>query len=157
MLSYSIAKATLIADQLRRLSTQHPHQLAGQLSNLAFWMTEAAAAIAVIHDYRARFRKLRDAQVAWVRSRDVKVPFYCPVCQGECEFSPGTLDGPHRIPSEELNAASDEVRRAAAQLLLRLNRSGLIVSSELHRYANDLELPIEPEDLRGDTDEPGPV
>jgi hypothetical protein len=152
-MSYSIAKATLIADQLKRLATQHPHQVAGQLSNLPFWMAEAAAAIAVIKDYPARFRKLRDAQVAWVRSRDVRVPFHCPVCQGECEFSPATPELPHRIPSEELTAAHDEVRRAAARLLLRFYRSGLMIPSELQHYASDLELPIEPEDLRGDADD----
>ncbi|HZL93499.1 MAG TPA: hypothetical protein VFB99_07645, partial [Vicinamibacterales bacterium] len=83
-MSYSTQKAVLIADQLRRPSTQHTHQLAGQLSNLEFWIREAGAAIAVIQDYPARFRRLRDAQVAWVRSRDVKLPFYCPICKGEC-------------------------------------------------------------------------
>jgi hypothetical protein len=153
-MSYSITKAALIADQLSRLSTQHAHQLAGQLSNLAFWMGEAAAAIAVINDYPARFRRLRDAQVAWVSSRDVRLPFFCPVCQGECEFSPGTPQAPHRIPSEELAAARNQVRRAAAQLLLRLNRASLIAQSELERYSNELELPIEPEDLSGGVEEP---
>jgi hypothetical protein len=153
-MSYSITKAALIADQLSRLSTQHVHQLAGQLSNLAFWMAEAAAALAVIDDYPTRFRRLRDAQVAWVSSRDVKVPFYCPVCQGECEFSPATPEPPHRIPSEELSVARDRVKRAAAQLLLRFQRASLIALSELDRYAKELELPIEPEDLRGDVDEP---
>jgi hypothetical protein len=148
-MSYSIAKAALIADQLSRLSTQHAHQLAGQLSNLTFWMAEAAAAVAVIDDYPARFRRLRDAQVAWVKSRDVKVPIYCPVCRGECEFSPATPAAPQRIPSEELSAARDQVRRAAAQLLLRLHRASLLELSELERYAEELELPIEPEDLRG--------
>lgn len=146
-MSYSTEKAALIADQLRRLATQHPHQLAGQLSNLEFWMAEAAAAIAVIGDYPARFRRLRDAQVAWVSSRDVKVRFYCPACQGECEFSPGTPSAPHRISSQQMDAARDDVRRAAAQLLLRLYQSGLLASSELDRHVNALELPIESEDL----------
>jgi len=150
-MSYSTAKAALIADQLRRLSTQHPHQLAGQLSNLEFWMGEAAAAIAVIRDYPARFRRLRDAQVAWVRSRDVKVSFFCPICKGECEFGPQTPNAPHRISSDEMDAARDDVRRAAAELLLRLYRSGLLASSELDRYTSALELPIEPEDLGAGT------
>lgn len=149
-MSYSTEKAALIAEQLRRLATQHPHQLAGQLSNLEFWMSEAAAAIAVIRDYPVRFRRLRDAQVAWVSERDVKVPFYCPICQGECEFSPGTPNAPHRISSQVMDAAQDDVRGAATQLLLRLYRSGLLTSPDLHRYASALALPIEPEDLRGE-------
>jgi hypothetical protein len=153
-MSYSIAKAALIAEQLSQLSTQHVHQLAGQSSNLAFWMAEAAAAISVIDDYPARFRRLRDAQVGWVRSRDVRIPFHCPVCQGECEFSPGTPKPPHRIASEDLSVSRDEVRRAATQLLVRLHRARLIELSELDRYAKELELPIESEDLREELDAP---
>jgi len=152
-MSYSIAKAALIADQLSRLSTQHAHQLAGQASNLAFWMAEAAAAIAVIDDYPARFRRLRDAQVAWVSAKNVRVPHYCPVCQGECEFSPSTPEPPHRIPSQEFSAARAQVRAAAAQLLLRLHRATLLEASELARYVRELDLPIEPEDLRVNADE----
>ena len=150
---YSIAKATLIADQLERLATQHPHQLAGQLSNLAFWMAEARAAIAVIDDYPARFRRLHDAQVAWVRERDVKVPYYCPICKGECEFSPQTPVAPRRTPSEELDGARTRVKRGAAQLLVRLYRARLIRESEVRQYSDSLDLPIEAEDLQGELDD----
>jgi hypothetical protein len=147
-LSYSIAKAALIADQLERLSTQHPHQLAGQLSNLAFWMAEAAAAIAVIDDYPARFRRLHDAQVAWVRERNSRVSFYCPICEGECEFSPQTPAAPRRTPSEELDVARRRVKQGATRLLLRLYGARFIRESELRQYSDSLELPIEPEDLQ---------
>ena len=51
-----------------------------------------------------------------------------------------------------MDSARDDVRRAATQFLLRLYRSGLLASSELRRYASDLELPIEPEDLHGEDD-----
>lgn len=143
-MSYSIAKAKLVADQLSRLATQHAHQLAGQLSNLEFWMVEAASAIAVIDDYPARFRKLRDAQVAWVRSRDVKVPFFCPLCQGECEFSPATPGAPQRIPCG---------RPPPSCCCVFIGRA-FFHQSDLNRHASDLELPIEPEDLREDTNKP---
>lgn len=145
---YSIAKAALIAEQLARLSTQHPHQLAGQLSNLGFWMAETAAALAVIDDYPARFRKLHDAQVTWVRERNVKVPFYCHICQGTCEFSPETPSAPYRTRSEDLETARTDLKRAAAGLLLRLYGSAFITEQELRQHADPLELPIEPEDLR---------
>jgi hypothetical protein len=53
--SYSIQRANLIADQLERLATQNTHQLAGQVANLDFWVSEAVAAISTIDDYPVRF------------------------------------------------------------------------------------------------------
>jgi len=148
--SYSIERAAHIADQLERLATQHTHQLAGQVSNLEFWMDEAARAIAVIDDYPARFRRLHDAQVSWVRSQDTRVPAYCPICRGACEFSPFTPDPPRRTASEQLTAARSNVRRAAIRFLLRLYRADFVSEQRLRDYADRLELPIEPEDLRPD-------
>jgi hypothetical protein len=63
-MSYSIKRATLIADQLERLATQNAHQLAGQFGNLDFWISEAVGAIRVLNEYPERFRSLRDGQVA---------------------------------------------------------------------------------------------
>src|SRR5262245_33149251 len=67
VLSYSIQRAGLIAEQLERLATQHAHQLAGQVANLAFWISEAVGAISILDDYAARFLALRNAQVGWVK------------------------------------------------------------------------------------------
>lgn len=145
--AYTLAKATLIGDQLARLATQHPHQLAGQLSNLDFWMQEAAAAVAVIDDYAARFRKLRDSQVAWVRARDLKVTLHCRICRGPCAFAAHTPEAPRRIPAEQLVVARNHVKLSAARLLLRLHRGGLLSESELRSQAAVLELRIQPEDL----------
>lgn len=66
-MSYSIKRASLITDQLERLATQNAHQLAGQFSNLDFWIAEGVDAIRVINEYPQRFRRLREAQVAWVK------------------------------------------------------------------------------------------
>lgn len=152
--SYSIAKAKLIADQLARLATQHPHQLAGELSNLDFWMAEAAAAVAVIDDYPTRFRRLRDSQVAWVRARDLKIPLYCPICGGKCVFEAHAPAAPRKIPSEELAIARNHIKLSAARLLIRLHRGGLIDESELRRYAEPLAIRIQPEDFRERHDDP---
>lgn len=151
--SYTIARAKLIADQLAKLATQHPHQLAGELSNLDFWMTEAASAVAIINDYATRFRRLRDSQVAWVRARDLKIPLYCPICHGKCLFEAHAPAAPRRIPSEELAIARNHVKLSAARLLIRLHRGGLINESELRRHADRLDVRIPPEDLRERHDE----
>ena len=84
-MSYSIKRAILIADQLERLATQNAHQLAGQVANLAFWISEAVHAISTIDDYPVRFRRLRDAQVGWVKAHGTKICGYCPHYGGACE------------------------------------------------------------------------
>lgn len=145
-MSYSISKAKLIADQLNRLATQHMHQLAGQYSNLDFWMNEAEQALAVIDHYPERFRKLRDAQVSWVRAHDTRVSVYCEICGGGCEFGPNTPDAPHRISSEDLGTARDGVRSAVTRYLLRLFRADVLSESNLLGFTRRLNLPIEPED-----------
>ena len=75
--SYSTRRAALVADQLERLATQNAHQLAGQVSNLAFWIAQATAAIRTIDDYPARFRRLRPGRLgpgAWHESVRVLSP-----------------------------------------------------------------------------------
>jgi hypothetical protein len=145
-MSYSTSKAALIAEQLERLATQHMHQLAGQFPNLEFWMAEAEQALFVVSDYPQRFKKLRDAQVSWVQTHDTRLSVYCEICGGACEFGPRTPEAPRRIPSDELTAAGDGVRRGASRYLLRLYRAKLITESDLLQHRNRLDLPIEPED-----------
>jgi hypothetical protein len=145
-MSYSISRATLIAQQLERLATQNAYQLAGQLPNLDFWMQEAEHALATLQDYPDRFRKLRDAQVAWVRAHGTTVSEYCPLCGGTCEFGPKPPDPPHRIRSEEIDEARKLVRLGATRYLVRLYRAGFVNQSDLLRYADRLALPLEPED-----------
>jgi len=52
--------------------------------------------------------------------------WYCPICRGACEFGPQTPDRPHRVPSEELKAARDAVRRAVRLFLVRLFKAGFL-------------------------------
>jgi hypothetical protein len=155
-MSYSISKAKLIADQLDRLASQHLHQLAGQHSNLDFWMHEAEQAIAVLDHYGDRFRKLRDAQVSWIRAHDTRVSVYCEICGGGCEFGPSTPDGPHRTPTEDLGKARESVRRAVTRYLLRLFRSGMLSESDLLGFSRRLDLPIEHEDYSSPPRDPDP-
>jgi hypothetical protein len=149
---YSIAAASLIADQLERLATQHVHQLAGQSSNLEFWIAEAAHAIAVLDGYPKRFRNLHDAQVSWVRSHATVVTVHCPQCRGPCEFGPVTPSAPKRTPSEEIAAATDGVRRASSRFLLRLFHASLLSEGELRAHVDALGIFLEPEDLARPSD-----
>ena len=147
-MSYSIKRATLIADQLERLATQNAHQLAGQRSNLDFWIAEATDAIRVVDEYPRRFRLLRDAQVAWVKAHGTKVSGYCPICGGACEFDPRTPEPPHRISAEEISAARAAVRTAGRRYALRLYRAHLLDEDAVRRVCHQLDIEVEQEDLQ---------
>jgi hypothetical protein len=146
---YSIARAELIADQMGRFATEHLHQLAGHHANLEFWLAEAASAVRAVDEYQQRFKRMRDAQLAWVGENDTKLPRYCPICRGACEFGPETPGRPHRVPSEELAATRDVVRRAVRQFLVRLFKAGFVSDEEVRRGAHIVGASIEHEDLEG--------
>ena len=160
-MSYSIKRATLIAEHLERLATQNAHQLAGQFANLDFWIAEAADAIRVMEQYPVRFRRLRDAQVAWVRAHDTKVSGYCLICGGVCEFDPRTPDPPLRIRSEELADARTVLQRAGRAYLLRLYRAHLLEKDAVQRVCDQLDIGVEEDDFHRvapppDDDQPTP-
>jgi hypothetical protein len=146
-MAYSIERAGLIAAQLEKFAHAQVHQIAGQLANLDFWLDEAAAALRVLDDYQARFRALRDAQVAWVKRHGTMVSDYCPHCDGGCEFGPRPPDPPRRIPSEDLDGARLQVRRAAYRLLLRYHRVRLLTEAEVQAACDRLGVTLEREDL----------
>jgi hypothetical protein len=146
-MAYSSKRAALIADQLDRLATQNAHQVAGQLANLDFWIAEAVDALRVIEEYPARFRRLREAQVAWVKAHGTKVSGYCPICGGGCEFGPQTPEPPHRTPAEDLIDARDALRRAMRRYLLRLHRMHLRDATAVRQACHAVGIGVEAEDL----------
>lgn len=146
-MSYSIKRAGLIADQLERLATQNVHQLAGQSANLAFWISEAVTAIAAIDQYPTRFRLLRDAQLEWVEAHGTKVSGYCAQCGGACELGPSTPAPPQRIPSEDLDAARELIRRGARRYLLRLYHAHFMDEQALRRACAEVGVGLEVEDF----------
>lgn len=146
-MAYSIKRAGLIADQLERLATQSAHQLAGQVSNVAFWISEAIGAISVLDEYPGRFRRLRDAQVGWVKAHGTKISGYCAHCGGPCELGPDTPAPPQRIPSQDVEAAREGVQRAARRYLLRLYRAHLLNEDAVRRASGEIGAGVEPEDF----------
>ena|SRR5690349_11261304 len=150
-MSYSIERANLIADQLERLATQNLHQLAGQVANLAFWVSEAVGAVSTIDDYPARFRRLREAQVGWVKAHGTRVSGYCRICGGACELGPTTPEPPRRIHAEDLEAARQGVRQAARRYLLRLYRAHLLDEDAVRRACREIGAAVETEDFERDS------
>ena len=146
-MAYSIDRAALIADQLERFAHSNAHQLAGHVANLEFWLDEAVHALRTIDDYPGRFRRLRDAQGAWVKAHGTKVSDYCPICGGGCEFGPQAPLPPTRIPSEQMNEARVRLRRSAYRFLLRGHRLRLLDEAALRAACDRIGITAESEDL----------
>jgi hypothetical protein len=89
----------------------------------------------------------RDAQISWVREHDTKITSFCPICRGRCEFDPQTPERPHRVPSEDLDAARKAVRVAVRQFVLRLFHAGFLSETEVRQSADVVGVSIESEDL----------
>lgn len=146
-MAYNIERTALLADQLERLAHLNVYQLAGQVANLEFWLDEVDHDLRVIDDYQQRFRRLRDAQMAWVKAHGTRVSGYCPHCEGLCELGPQSPDPPTRVPSEQMGAARSKVQMSAYRLLLRCHRAGLLDETALRAACERFGVHAEPEDL----------
>jgi len=104
--------ADLVAKQLSRFVTLNRHQLAGQATNLDFWLGEVQHALAVIDGYGVRFTRMHAAQEQHVSAH------------GTTEFD---LDAdwetvrraspPRRVPGHELEKARRNLTQAASRFL----------------------------------------
>lgn len=113
-MAYSTEVAGLLANQLKRFVTLNPHQLAGQVANLDFWLAEVAHALAVIDGYGVRFVRMDTVQVQFVAAHGAT-----------WKATP-----PRRIPDRELQKARRELTDAAIRFLECCRKDGLISEGE---------------------------
>ncbi len=152
---YTVDRAVLLAEQLRRFHHGRAHHLAGQFANLNFWMREVESALASLDGHTGRFERLRDAQSAWVDAHKTQVPVhgFCGICGGKCEFDDGKTQTP-RPPKRLATSEKTEARRALVDatyhLLTRFFRMGLLSESELRSNCELVGTSIDPADLRRD-------
>ena len=144
---YTIEKANLISNQLRRFTTGYAHHVAGQFANIDFWLHEVQESIKTIDEYSKRFNNMRDVQKRWVDAHGTVVYDYCPICGGKCEFSDGIPPPPLRTSSNELNAARKELIDSTYFFLLRCYRMSLLNRSNLEAKCNEIGTSIDPSDL----------
>ncbi|MEM6783735.1 MAG: hypothetical protein AAF624_08380 [Bacteroidota bacterium] len=148
-MSYSNERADLVNDQIRRLATQNPFQLAGQYRNLDFWLDEAASALTTLRTYPQRFAKLRDGTKTWIAEHGSLVVDYCAFCGGPCELEKArSAPLPKRTPSQERNDAEKGVREAVRLLALRLYRSHFIDEDQLREIGGRFDFDFDPRELR---------
>src|SRR5580698_9563612 len=98
-MSYSTDIAIALADQLIKLSSLNRHQLAGQVANLDFWMSELRHCIVTIDEYRHRFDRMNKAQADYVfEHKTIEFPLHDP------EFA-GPAQGAKPVPERDLKDA----------------------------------------------------
>ena len=145
---FTIEKANLIADQLKKFTTGYTHHVVGQFANIDFWINESIQAIKVIDDHRTRFDSIRKAQKEWVEDHDIIVHDYCPICRGVCEFSNGKPSLPRLRYKNEKSEARRDLIDSTYFFLIRCYRIGLLSSEELKQKCDVIGTGIDLEDLK---------
>jgi dsDNA-binding SOS-regulon protein len=120
-MAFSTDLAKLLADQLSRFVNLNPHQLAGQVENLDFWLAEVRHALAVIDGYGVRFVRLQAAQERYVALNQITASMVGPV--RKTERPPAEA---HRVPDRELRQARRQLIQATRRFIERCRRVELI-------------------------------
>ena len=144
---YTIEKANLISEQLRRFTSGYAHHVAGQFANIDFWIHEVQEAIKTIEEYNKRFNNIRDEQKRWIESHQTVTYDYCPLCGGKCELSNGHPSPPERISSNELKTAQKELVDSTYFFLLRCYRMRLLNKNDLEAKCKEIGSGVDPLDL----------
>ena len=120
-MSFSTDLARVVSDQLSRFVTLNRHQLAGQVANLDFWMSQARHALETLDGYGVRFIRMETAQEQYVSDHgttEYALEVDYPVAR---KAAP-----PHRIPDRELRKARKALIESAYRFLVRCRKEGLI-------------------------------
>ena len=70
---YTIEKANLITERLRRFTDSYAYMIAGQFANIDFWIDEVTNSIRAIDEHNLRFGKMCNAQKIWIEEKNVKI------------------------------------------------------------------------------------
>ncbi len=144
---YTVQKAKLISEQLRRFTSGYAHHVAGHFANSDFWMGEVIGALKAIDEHKARFDQLKNTQERWIANHGTVVYEYCPLCGGKCEFANGTPTPPKRRSVTELNEARRELTDTTYYFLLRCYRMNLLSEEALRQKCELIGTGVELSDL----------
>lgn len=148
-MSYSTDIAKTLTETLARFATLNPHQLAGHVANLEFWLSEARHCIGVIDGYGKRFDAMTAGQKNYVAEnhtleyRNICGDFDCSIC---AEGRTPTL--PHRVPHGALKNSLQALRDAAYHFLVRCYEAGFIDETSLREAADSIGTGIDLSDLK---------
>lgn len=145
---YTVEKANLISEQLKKFTTGYAHHVVGHYANIDFWMNEVKDALLTIDDHRNRFDTMYNAQKNWIEEHGTVVHEYCPICKGKCEFSNGKPNLPAFKYTRELAEAKKNLQDAAYFFLVRCFRIGLLTKEILKEKCDSIQTSIDPGDLK---------
>jgi|GEM_PF-1505932 len=144
---YTLEKAQLIKEQIRRFTTSYSQHLSGQFTNFEFWLPEIESALEALSKYNHRFNCMRDAQKLWIEEHGTVIHEYCPICMGKCELS-DRVPRPVRVPSSEIKTMHRELTNTAYEFFLRCYRDRLLDEEKLREACERIGTGIDPADLK---------
>jgi hypothetical protein len=135
--------AKLLAAQFGKFVTLNRHQLAGQVANLDFWLSEVGHCLDVLDGYSHCFERLKTAQRRYVaehhtREFDLRDPY----------DTGAPAAPPKRVPDSVLQEARRSLSDAAYGFLVRCFRDRMIDEATLRQGCDRLGFSIEPKDLQ---------
>ena len=140
---YSSDLARLLAAQLGKLVTLNRHQLAGQVANLNFWLSEIRHCLDVLDEYSPRFERLKAAQRRYVAEHQTTE-----FDTGDPYDTGAPAAPPWRIPDSTLQEARRSLSEAAYRFLVRCFHDRMIEEATLRQACDRLGMNIEPKDLQ---------
>jgi hypothetical protein len=142
-MAFSTDLAKLVTDQLSRFVTLNRHQLAGQVTNLDFWLAEVRHALDVLDGYHKRFQQLKAGQSKHVsQHHTIKYDLDDPV-----SVDP-RAPLPQRVPDSELKEVRRSLIEATYRLLIRFFNDELIPESVVREACTCLNIEIDANDLK---------
>ena len=148
---YTIEKAILITEQLRKFTDSYAFMLAGQCANIDFWIDEVVSAKKSLDEHNSRFNKMYEAQKEWIEHKNVKVPDYCYICNGICELSHQPYKKPE-LPKNRATSEKNDSRRelidTAYYFLVRCFNTGLLNEEQVRTLCDKIGTSIDPNDLK---------
>lgn len=144
---YTIDRANLISEQLKKFTTGYTHHVVGHYSNIYFWIGEVKEALNAIDNHKKRFDKMYDAQKDWIEEHGTIVHDFCPICGGKCEFSDGKPILPKFKYKTELLEARKNLVDSVYYFLIRCFKIELLTYDELKEKLDLIGTSIEPKDL----------
>jgi hypothetical protein len=148
---YTVHKAYLLSEQMRRFSDADSWIVVGQFSNLEFWLDEVKSAIKTLDEHNMRFDKMYESQKKFIESHSVEIPDNCPICQGICELGSGKRKPnlPKRSPEtkSDKKESRKELINSTYYFLRRCYRLQLIDRKEFGNRCDEIGTSVDINDL----------
>jgi len=148
---YTVKRANLIAEQLRKFKDSNSWMVVGQFANLDFWLAEVKTSLNALIEHNSRFDKMYDAQKEWIDEHGIQVADNCPICQGVCELGNGSIKPklPNRSPEtkSDKKEARQELLNSTYYFLVHCYKLKLINEEELRNKCADIGTSIDINDL----------